>query len=90
MGDDGRRADIRRDHEVLLWSRNPEVAAEVNEHRTDVAYLPDSWLPARLRATAALEQASGHPELLVVGVPTGSSCLTSSPSMVTVTAGTLR
>jgi glycerol-3-phosphate dehydrogenase (NAD(P)+) len=21
----------RRDHEVLLWARNPEVAAEVNE-----------------------------------------------------------
>ena len=27
----------RRDHEVLLWARNPDVAAEVNEHRTNDA-----------------------------------------------------
>ena len=62
----------RRDHEVLLWARNPEVAAEVNEQRTNDAYLPDARLPARLRATADLEQASRHAELLVVGVPTGA------------------
>jgi glycerol-3-phosphate dehydrogenase (NAD(P)+) len=62
----------RRDHEVLLWARNPEVAAEVNEQRTNAAYLPDPRLPARLSATADLEQASRHAELLVVGVPTGA------------------
>src|SRR5688572_22534149 len=62
----------RRDHDVLLWARNPEVAAEVNEQRTNAAYLPDARLPARLRATADLEQAAGHAELLVVGVPTGA------------------
>ena len=62
----------RPDHEVLLWSRNAEVAAEVNEQRTNVAYLPDSRLPARLRATADLEQASAHAEMLVVGVPTSA------------------
>src|SRR3954447_4633691 len=62
----------RRDHEVLLWARNPEVAAEVNEQRSNSAYLPDSRLPARLRATADLEQAARHADLLVVGVPTGA------------------
>jgi glycerol-3-phosphate dehydrogenase (NAD(P)+) len=62
----------RRDHDVLLWARNPEVAAEVNEQRTNVAYLPGARLPARLRATADLEQASRHAQLLVVGVPTGA------------------
>src|SRR3712207_8923938 len=48
----------RRDHEVLLWARNPEVAAEVEGQRTNAAYLPGARLPARLRATADLEQAS--------------------------------
>jgi glycerol-3-phosphate dehydrogenase (NAD(P)+) len=62
----------RRDHEVLLWARNPEVAAEIEEQRTNATYLPDARLPARLRATADLEQASRHAELLVVGVPTAA------------------
>src|SRR5687768_1630945 len=41
----------RRDHEVLLWARKPEVADEVGEQRTNAAYLPGARLPARLRAT---------------------------------------
>jgi glycerol-3-phosphate dehydrogenase (NAD(P)+) len=62
----------RRDHEVLLWARNPRVAGEVEEQRTNTAYVPGARLPARLRATADIEQASRHAELLVVGVPTGA------------------
>jgi glycerol-3-phosphate dehydrogenase (NAD(P)+) len=62
----------RRDHEVLLWARNPEVAAEIDGQRSNVAYLPGARLPARLSATADLEQASRHAELLVMGVPTGA------------------
>ena len=62
----------RRDHEVLLWARNPDVATEVDRRRRNEAYLPGIRLPARLRATADLEQAGRHAELLVVGVPTGA------------------
>ena len=62
----------RRDHEVLLWARNPDVAGEVDGQRSNEAYLPGIRLPARLRATADLEKAAGHAELLVVGVPTGA------------------
>ena len=69
----------RRDHEVLLWARNPEVAQEVNDQRTNAAYLPDARLPARLRATPDLEQASRHAELLVVGVPTGDQLQVAAP-----------
>src|SRR4051812_6882010 len=62
----------RRDHEVLLWARNPDVVAEVNDQHTNADYLPDAELPRELRATADLEEASRHAELLVVGVPTGA------------------
>ena len=62
----------RRDHEVLLWARNPDVADEVNKQRSNESYLPGSRLPARLRATADLQEAAGHAELLIVGVPTGA------------------
>ncbi|HEY4605119.1 MAG TPA: NAD(P)H-dependent glycerol-3-phosphate dehydrogenase [Blastococcus sp.] len=62
----------RRDHEVLLWARNPEVAGEVSEQHTNAAYLPSADLPARLGATADLEHAARHAQLLVVGVPTSA------------------
>jgi glycerol-3-phosphate dehydrogenase (NAD(P)+) len=62
----------RPDHDVLLWARNPAVAQEVDGQRSNAAYLPGARLPARLRATADLERASRHAELLVVGVPTAA------------------
>jgi len=62
----------RPDHEVLLWARNPQVATEVEEQRTNFGYLPDARLPAQLHATADLERAARHAELLVVGVPTSA------------------
>jgi glycerol-3-phosphate dehydrogenase (NAD(P)+) len=62
----------RRDHQTLLWARKPEVAEEVNRDHRNSAYLPDAVLPSRLAATADLEQAARHAELLVVGVPTSA------------------
>jgi glycerol-3-phosphate dehydrogenase (NAD(P)+) len=62
----------RRDHQTLLWARKPEVVDEINRDHRNSAYLPDAALPPRLTATADLEQAAGHAELLVVGVPTSA------------------
>lgn len=59
----------RRDHESLLWARHPATADEVNEQHTNSRYLPGFTLPARLRATADLEEAAQHAQMLVVGVP---------------------
>jgi glycerol-3-phosphate dehydrogenase (NAD(P)+) len=59
----------RRDHESLIWARNPATADEINEQHTNGRYLEGFGLPVRLRATADLEQASRHAQLLVVGVP---------------------
>jgi glycerol-3-phosphate dehydrogenase (NAD(P)+) len=59
----------RRDHESLIWARDPATADEINEQHTNGRYLKGFALPARLRATADLEQASRHAQLLVVGVP---------------------
>ena len=59
----------RRDHESLIWARNPDTAAEINEQHTNSRYLPGFTLPARLRATADLEEAARHAQMLVVGVP---------------------
>ena len=40
----------RRDHEVLLWARNPDVAAEVSEQHTNAAYLAGCPAARQLRA----------------------------------------
>jgi glycerol-3-phosphate dehydrogenase (NAD(P)+) len=54
---------------TILWARNPDVAAEVNDSHTNSTYLPSSTLPRRLRATADLEQAVRDADVLIVGVP---------------------
>jgi glycerol-3-phosphate dehydrogenase (NAD(P)+) len=60
---------VARRHQVLLWARDPEVADEVDLQSTNSRYLPDYPLPESLRATADLEKAVAHAEVLVVGVP---------------------
>ena len=55
---------------TLLWARDAAVADEVNRDHTNKSYLPGFDLPDRLRATADLDEAVTHAELLIVGVPT--------------------
>jgi glycerol-3-phosphate dehydrogenase (NAD(P)+) len=54
---------------TILWARNPAVAAEINDSHTNAAYLPGAALPLTLRATADMEEAVRHADVLIVGVP---------------------
>jgi glycerol-3-phosphate dehydrogenase (NAD(P)+) len=54
---------------TVLWARNPEVAAEINDSHTNAAYLPGAGLPAALRATADMAEALRQADVLIVGVP---------------------
>jgi glycerol-3-phosphate dehydrogenase (NAD(P)+) len=54
---------------TILWARNADVAAEVNDCHTNDTYLPYITLPRRLRATADLEEAVRAADVLIVGVP---------------------
>jgi glycerol-3-phosphate dehydrogenase (NAD(P)+) len=54
---------------TILWARNADVAAEVNDAHTNVSYLPTATLPQQLRATADLEEAVRAADVLIVGVP---------------------
>ncbi|WP_372788980.1 NAD(P)H-dependent glycerol-3-phosphate dehydrogenase [Paraconexibacter sp.] len=54
---------------TLLWARNPETAAEINEQHTNSRYLDDRELPGSLRATSDLREAAEYADVLVVGVP---------------------
>ncbi|MBV9662140.1 MAG: NAD(P)H-dependent glycerol-3-phosphate dehydrogenase [Acidimicrobiales bacterium] len=54
---------------TLLWARNPEVAAEINDNHTNSTYLPSITLPRRLRCTFEMEEAVRGADVLVIGVP---------------------
>lgn len=62
--------------DTLLWARDPEVARRLDQEHRNPKYLPDTLLPAALRATASFQQAIDHvcaadggPGLIILGVP---------------------
>ena len=58
-----------RNAPTLLWARRPELAEQINRDHENCDYLPGFPLPHSLRATADLEEAVNHADLLVMGVP---------------------
>jgi len=56
-------------HDVVLWAREPEVVASVNESHRNEAFLPEVQLPEALRATSDLAEAVSEAEVLVNVVP---------------------
>jgi glycerol-3-phosphate dehydrogenase (NAD(P)+) len=54
---------------TLLWSRRATLAEQIDRDHENGDYLAGYRLPSQLRATADLEQAVRHADLLVVGVP---------------------
>jgi glycerol-3-phosphate dehydrogenase (NAD(P)+) len=54
---------------TLLWARDDDLAAAVNEKHENPDYLAGFALPETLRATSDLEEAVSAAELIVVGVP---------------------
>lgn len=54
---------------TLLWSRRPELAEQIDRDHENGDYLAGFTLPAALRATADLEEAVRHADVLVMGVP---------------------
>jgi glycerol-3-phosphate dehydrogenase (NAD(P)+) len=59
-------------HATVVWTRDQDIADEINEEHTNGRYLPDCRLSARLKASADLEKAVSRAELLIVGVPSHS------------------
>jgi len=61
-----------RNTDTLIWARDPQTVASVNERHRNDRYLPDLPLHPALRATTDLEQAIAHADVLVLGVPSQS------------------
>jgi glycerol-3-phosphate dehydrogenase (NAD(P)+) len=60
----------RNGHEVRLWTYEPELAAEINQHRRNSLYLPDFPFPSSIQATPLLEEALPGAGIVVLVVPT--------------------
>ncbi len=52
--------------EVLLWGREPELVAAINQERRNGTYLPSAALAPTIRATSDLADVAGLAALLVV------------------------
>lgn len=55
--------------DVALWGRDPALIGQIVAARSNVAYLPDVALPARVRATSSLGDALHTARYVVVAVP---------------------
>ncbi|MCK6082289.1 NAD(P)H-dependent glycerol-3-phosphate dehydrogenase [Corynebacterium sp. LaCa54] len=56
-------------NDVRLWARRAELAQVINETHTNPDYLPDTRLPAAVRATHDEVEALSCAEVVVFGVP---------------------
>lgn len=83
-------------HDTLIWTHRADQAEEINAHRTNKKYLPETVLPSNLKATNDLTEASNHGDTIVVAVPTKairevctdvSNCLTKPKLFVHVSKG---
>ncbi|HEX6046728.1 MAG TPA: NAD(P)H-dependent glycerol-3-phosphate dehydrogenase [Pyrinomonadaceae bacterium] len=59
----------RAGHEVMLWSRDPEIAASVNERRINCRYLSEISIPDRVNATTDIDSALDEASLVLLAAP---------------------
>ena len=56
-------------HDVRLWARDVQVAAEISTRRANAIYLPDVSLPETVLVTASLPEALSGTDLVVSAIP---------------------
>jgi glycerol-3-phosphate dehydrogenase (NAD(P)+) len=56
-------------HDVRLWARDSELAAEMAAARTNRAYLPEAAFPPGVTATHALDEALAGADVVVSAIP---------------------
>ncbi|MEZ5175350.1 MAG: NAD(P)H-dependent glycerol-3-phosphate dehydrogenase [Acidimicrobiia bacterium] len=55
--------------ETVIWARDPDIAAQINSHHRNDAYLEGFDLPPTLQATTDIEEAVHGATVIVMGVP---------------------
>lgn len=57
-------------HQVTIWARNPEYAAQMAQSRENARLLPGIQIPDQVRITADLSAATRETDLIVASIPT--------------------
>lgn len=60
---------VAENTDTVLWVRREELATEINELHTNIAYLGDHQLPRSLRATSDLADAVSGADVIALAVP---------------------
>ncbi|MGX7031032.1 NAD(P)H-dependent glycerol-3-phosphate dehydrogenase [Vagococcus zengguangii] len=61
---------IENGHDVVMWGRDEAQVAEIQEHHTNKAYLPNIVFPERLTATTNMADAVQDADAILFVVPT--------------------
>jgi glycerol-3-phosphate dehydrogenase (NAD(P)+) len=86
----------RAGHDVRLWLRDSDVAAQISESRENRAYLPGIEVPAGVAPTTVLDEAVAAAELALVVIPSQfcrgvyrelRACLPARVGLVSATKG---
>jgi glycerol-3-phosphate dehydrogenase (NAD(P)+) len=56
-------------HDVRLWARDVQVAADISTRRANAIYLPDVTLPETVIVTASIPEALSDTDLVVSAIP---------------------
>ncbi len=56
-------------HDVLMWGRNSDVVAEINEKRSNEAFLSGITLDSRITATTDISAALAFSDLIILAIP---------------------
>ena len=59
----------RLGHDIRLWARDVQVAADISTRRANAIYLPDISLPETVIVTASIPEALSDTDLVVFAVP---------------------
>lgn len=60
---------VRNGHSVVIWAREPEVVAGINQESVNAVFLPDCDLAPELQATESVADALEGAELVVSAAP---------------------
>ena len=63
---------VARNAPITLWARNQETVDEINTKRSNQRYLPDAVIPKGVTATASIEEAVAHKDVIIMGIPSQS------------------
>ena len=58
------------EHSVSIWARNPDYAAQMQQHRENKRLLPGITLPTAVTITSDIAAAVADTDMIVVSVPT--------------------